>query len=515
MFANARTHKGSLYRRIAIAGFSVLVVIGGLFALLASHWPFTRSAVITTLQDRFSSTVEFRKFRGTYLTPGCIVEGITFHLNNDRSGPPLATAEKLTIQGGYIGLFTRPRRIGRVKVEGLRVLVPSRNERKDETQGTSHPTESTLIIGEIIADGAVVQFASDTNPTEPLQFDIRQLRLDAVADDRPMSFHAALLIPEPPGEVRADGQFGPMEPVDFGHIALSGSYGFQHANLGIFPGIAGTLSSDGKFNGVLEHVDVEGAIDVPDFQVTRSGHLVHMNVQYRAAVNGTDGDVALQLVDARFEKTSVVSQGEVAGKPGVKGKTVSIDITETSGRIEDWLQLFAKSNRPALTGPMTFVAKAVVPPEQRQFIDEVTLQGDFGIETMRFTRSATQEDVNSLSEHAQGEKEVEDPENVVANLKGHVVLKDGIATFSTLSFSVPGALAQMHGTYGLLNEQIDLHGTLQVDTKLSKGSTGIKSFLLKVVEPFLKKKDAGEVVPIKLTGSYRHPSYGIDYLRVH
>jgi hypothetical protein len=306
-----------------------------------------------------------------------------------------------------------------------------------------------------------------------------------------------------------------MEPVDFDHIALSGSYEFQHANLGIFPGIAGTLSSDGKFNGVLEHVDVAGTIDVPDFQVTRSGHVVHVNAQFHAAVNGTDGDVALQSVNARFEKTSVVSQGEVAGKPGVKGKTVSIDITETSGRIEDWLHLFAKSNRPALTGPMTFAAKVVVPPEQRRFIDEVTLQGDFGIDTMRFTRSATQGDVNSLSEHAEGEKEVDDPESVVANLKGHVALKDGIATFSTLSFSVPGALAQMHGTYGILNEQIDLHGTLQVDSRLSKGSTGIKSFLLKVVEPFLKKKDAGEVVPIKLTGSYRHPSYGIDYLRVH
>jgi len=66
-----------------------------------------------------------------------------------------------------------------------------------------------------------------------------------------------------------------------------------------------------------------------------------------------------------------------------------------------------------------------------------------------------------------------------------------------------------------MNEQVNLHGTLQVDTRLSKESTGIKSLLLKVVEPFLKKKGAGEVVPVKLTGSYTHPSYGIDYLQVH
>jgi hypothetical protein len=503
------------YRWITIIGLSVLVVIGSLFVLLASRWPFTQDAVITALQERFSSTVEFKTFRGTYLTPGCVAEGITFRRNNDRNAPPLATVKQLTIQGSYIGLFTSPKRIGRVKVEGLRVLVPSRSERtnagNDEMRRTSHTTESTLIIGEIIADGAVVQFASDENPTEPLQFDIHQLTLDSVADDRPMSFHATLLNPEPPGEVRADGQFGPLKPSDFNHIALSGSYEFQHANLGIFPGIAGTLSSDGTFNGVLEHIDVEGATDVPDFQVKTSGHPVHLHTRFHAVVNGADGHVALQPAYAQFEKTSVLSQGEVAAKPSGIGKTVSIDITETRGRIEDWLRLFAKSNRPALTGSMNFRARVAVPFEQRRFLDEITLQGDFGIDTMRFTRSDTQENVNYLSERAQGEKEDGDPESVISNLKGHVELKNGIATFSTLSFSVPGALAQLHGTYGLRNEQINLHGTLQLDARLSKGSQGIRSFLIKVVEPFFKKKGSGEVVPIKLTGSYTHPSYGIDY----
>ncbi len=500
------------YRWIKIAGSSVLVIVGTVFVLLASRWPFTQHAVITALQERFSSTVTLKTFRGMYLTPGCVAEEITFRRDNDRNAQPLATVEKLTIQGGYIGLFTSPKRIGRVTVKGLRILVPSVSGRKDETQRTSHTTESTLIIGEIIADGAVVQFASDTNPKEPLQFDIRQLRLGSVADDRPMSFHVTLLNPEPPGEVRADGQFGPLESSDFNHLALSGSYGFQHANLGTFPGIAGTLSSDGTFHGVLEHIDVEGATDVPDFQVKTSGHPVHLHTQFHAVVNGTDGNVALQPVYAQFEKTSVASQGEVAGKRNGTGKTVSIDITETKGRIEDWLRLFAKSNRPALTGSMNFRATVGFPFEQGRFLDQITLQGDFGIDTMRFTSSETQANVNSLSERAQGEKEDSDPENVISNLKGHVELKNGIATFSTLSFSVPGALAQMHGTYGLMNEQINLHGTLRLDSRLSKGSKGIRSFLLKAVEPFLKKKDAGEVVPIKLTGSYTHPSYGIDYL---
>jgi hypothetical protein len=62
---------------------------------------------------------------------------------------------------------------------------------------------------------------------------------------------------------------------------------------------------------------------------------------------------------------------------------------------------------------------------------------------------------------------------------------------------------------GLLTDQINLHGTLQVDNKLSKGSTGVKSVLLKSLEPLLKK-NVGEIVPIKIGGAFSHSSYGLD-----
>jgi hypothetical protein len=117
----------------------------------------------------------------------------------------------------------------------------------------------------------------------------------------------------------------------------------------------------------------------------------------------------------------------------------------------------------------------------------------------------TQGSVDTLSQVAQGEKENGDPPSIVENLKEHVVLKDAIATFSDFPFSVPRAPANVHGTYGMLTEEVNLHGTVQVDNKLSKGSTGMKSFLLKFVEPFLKKKNAGEIVPIKVGGSLHHP----------
>ena len=130
-----------------------------------------------------------------------------------------------------------------------------------------------------------------------------------------------------------------------------------------------------------------------------------------------------------------------------------------------------------------------------------------------FTQPDTQQKVDSLSQVAMGEKQKDEPPSVVENMKGHVVMQNATADFTDLYFSVPGALAHMQGTYGILTEKIDLHGNLRVDHKLSKGETGMKSVLMKFAEPFLKKKKQGEVVPIKMGGTYGNPTYGLDVAR--
>ena len=193
-----------------------------------------------------------------------------------------------------------------------------------------------------------------------------------------------------------------------------------------------------------------------------------------------------------------------------------LDGTQQQGTIQDWLRLLAKAEHPAMEGPMTFRAQAQVPPGERQFIERVNLQGDFVIGSADFTKPSTQKQVDNLSQVAMGGKPMPDeapPVGVEANMKGHVEMKNAIATFTDLYFGVPGALAHVHGTYGILTEKIDLHGDLRVDSKLSKGATGIKAVLLKVAEPFFKKKRHGEIVPIKMGGTFSHPSYGLDVVK--
>jgi hypothetical protein len=105
---------------------------------------------------------------------------------------------------------------------------------------------------------------------------------------------------------------------------------------------------------------------------------------------------------------------------------------------------------------------------------------------------------------------MDDGETVLTDLKGRVLLEQGIAKFSDLSFGIPGASARMDGTYNLLNHKIDLHGRMQVDTKISKTSTGVKALLLKAMDPFFRKKKKGEIVPVHIEGTYEHPQFGLD-----
>jgi hypothetical protein len=68
----------------------------------------------------------------------------------------------------------------------------------------------------------------------------------------------------------------------------------------------------------------------------------------------------------------------------------------------------------------------------------------------------------------------------------------------------------VHGTYSLITHRIDLHGQLRVDTKISNTTSGTKAMLLKMMDPFFKKKRKGEVLPVRISGTYEHPSFGLD-----
>jgi hypothetical protein len=93
---------------------------------------------------------------------------------------------------------------------------------------------------------------------------------------------------------------------------VAGEYTFENADLGVFQGLAGTLSAQDKFEGVLQHIDSQGSISILNFMVRRSQHAVHLRSEFQAPVNGTNGDVQLDRVTTTFLKTTVLARGEIA-----------------------------------------------------------------------------------------------------------------------------------------------------------------------------------------------------------
>jgi hypothetical protein len=499
---------------VSAAVLAVALASGAI--LLTLHWPFTQAAVTKALEDRFARDVKIAKFRVTYFPPGCVAEGIEFLHRQRKDLPPLITVQTLTIRAGYTGLLHN--QLNDVQVAGLHVLVPPRNP--DASRQTFPFTNSTsgknLTIGEITTDGAVLEFMSEqpADQSSETRFTMRidHLRLDHVGASDPIRFRIQFNNTEPPGEIRSDGRFGPWNSADPGNTALSGSYTYQHVTLAVFDGIAGTLSSEGKFGGTLGRIDAQGTMDVPDFKVSGSAHQVHLASNFQAVIDGTNGDTYLTRVESHFGTTTVISQGDVKGHPGQHGKTAMLSMSASQGRIEDLLRLFSGSAQPAETGDVRFETKVELPPGPQAFLRRLRLDGKLGIASGHFTSTKVQVPVNRLAESSRGEnknQEEADSSTVLSNLQGHFSANGGIAKLSEVSFTEPGTLAQIDGTFNLVDKSLNLRGVLTTDGKLADTTSGFKAVVVKALGPFITKKSV-TVVPFSITGTSSKPSFALN-----
>ena len=487
--------------RLVVLGIAAVVFLCLAALFCEQIWPFAERPVIQNLAEASDSAVTVRGFQRTYFPfPGCVLEGITFrHGSQNRT---FITIEKLTIRGSYPGILIR--RIPRITAEGAHVFIPPFGSNE-----SFRSAPSKIVVDTIVANGTVVEFESSDPRRKGLRFDVHEGLLHDVRWNSPIGYNLKLRNAEPPGELEVSGKFGAWVTQNPGETPFSGEYTFDHADLSVYGGIAGILASRGKFGGVLRRIEITGDTDTPDFEVTSAGHKVKLLTRFDAYVDATRGDTFLSRVEAHFGRTSVTASGSIAGAQGRRGKIAQLDLSAGPGRIEDILGLFVQEQRPPMSGTLAVKTKAEIPTGPEPFLQRVKLQGMFGVRKGSFSKAGTQRDVDELSAGARGDKK-DDPETVLTDLEGEVALERGIAQFSDLSFTIPGAHARMNGTYNILNYKIDLHGRMRVDTQISKTETGAKALLLKMLDPVFKHKTRGEVVPVHIGGTYEHPQFGLD-----
>lgn len=498
---------------LTLAGAAAVVAIYSV--VLALNWPFEKQAIIDVLQERSARQVVIDRFYKTYFPPGCVAEGIKFLHRRRKEKEPLITIQRLVMTTNYTRMFTLQRRLTLVRVFNMHVTVPP------SVPGQPNPvmpltysgkSGSSIIVDKTIADGAVLDFLSKEPDKKPFQLVIDKLRLDGIGNNEPMFYRTIISNQMPPGKIRSTGVFGTWNPKDPGSTPVHGTYRFDNANLLSFGGVSGTLFSTGKFGGTLRQVNVEGTTDVPNFKVRDTSHTRRLTTEFKAVVDATKGDTFLNDVTAHFDRTTVKVKGSVAGQQGKSGKITSLDMFTQNGRIEDLLDLFISAKVPPMTGSMSFQGHVDILPGPQTFIERVKLNGEFGVGAGKFTDKATEADVSRLSESAEKKHkpQTENPETVLSDLKGHAAATNGVATLSHLTFTVPGAKASLDGTYNLLNYKVDLHGILVTTGQPGDATTGFKSFVVKAITPFFKKKNQVKIVPFKLAGSYGNPTLSLD-----
>jgi len=175
----------------------------------------------------------------------------------------------------------------------------------------------------------------------------------------------------------------------------------------------------------------------------------------------------------------------------------------------DLLRLAVKGSQP-MTGDISFQSKLNIPPGKEDIADRLKLDGRFTVRQAHFTKLDLAEKIKALSRAGQGKPGQTAQGSDIFNFSGQFDLKNGSLRLSNLTFRVPGADFHFNGTYALRTGAIDFHGTLSLQAKLSQTTTGIKSFLLKPLDPFFSKNHV-TVLPLKITGTRADPSFGPDF----
>ncbi len=464
---------------------------------------YARRSILQAVQNLVPGNVTLGKVTLS-LFPRVHISGEKIEVRRgDASLPPFLSVPRYSINGGLFGILEHPRHFQTLHLENIRIELPPKGERAH----VESPRQSCASkIDTIVAENSVIELLPKDPSHEPHDFELYRIVLHAPQLHRAMEYSATLKIPMPPSDIEASGRLGPIDRDEVGTTPVSGKYNIRGADLSRVKGILGALSSEGKFDGELDRIEVEGAIDSPDFATKRAGHRFHVTSNFKAQVDGMNGDTKLEAVHANFLHSSLTASGLIAGTPGIPGKKITLDINAEDVRVADLLKLVLRRPDSPVTGMATLRGRFELPQGKGRILERMLCKGSLVVGAGKVTRPGAQAKINELSARAEAQPKEGGNENVLSSLRGPFVMSGGVARFSTLSFSVPGASAEMHGSWIARSDAMDFQGILRMDAKVSQTQTGIKSIFLKAVDPFFKNKrtNSGSALPVKVGGTLEH-----------
>ncbi len=515
---------------VAAATLFVALVVAGWYVSRRFE-PYIREQAIQYLQQRFDSDVKLaalhvrvpkfaplRMIRGN--EPVLVTvegEGVELRHQGRTDLPPMFVLRKFSTTVDLRRLFDEAKTISLVTLEGMEINLPPKGQRPSLGSGAS--TESapgeepakppSVIVESVLIHDAKLTMLPRDPAKKPLQFDLHEIRLTSAGNNVPMNYEAVLTNAKPPGEIHSTGIFGPWSAGDPDQTPLNGTYVFEHADLGVFNGIAGMLTSTGSFEGRLGSIAARGEASVPDFRLKRGGNAVPLKTTFEVLVDGTNGDTTLKPVKATLGSTRFTTSGAVFKDEGDTRKTIDLDVDMPRGNLRDLLQL-AMKGAPFMEGTVALKTKIGIPPLTGKVKEKLLLDGTFDVTRGKFLKSTIQDQIDKLSRRGQGQPTNQEIDEVVSRMSGEFHMEDEAITFRTLAFAIPGATVNIAGTYDLGLDNLEFHGALSLDAKVSQTQSGWKRWVLKPADPFFSKNGAGTYLKIKIEGPSKKPAFGLD-----
>ena len=515
-------------RRFLLVVFTLILISGAIVLSIATRMtPHVRQRAIAALNERFTSDVDLASLQiSVFPRPEILGSGLVLRHKGRTDVDPLIRIGSYSASAGLWGLMSSQLRLKTVELDHLEISIPpggvngglkdpaaERDAMVTPQEAKHGPGASRLVIDQVVSRTARLDIVSRDPGKLPRRFEIHNLVMRGLGDHDGATFDAVLTNPTPRGEIVTHGTFGPWQADTPSRTPVRGEYTFQSANLDTIKGIGGTLSSVGTYSGVLERIDVKGETDTPQFSIDLAAQPVPLTTRFHAIVDGTNGDTALERVEARLIETVIVARGAVVRTEEVKGRRISLDVAIDDGRIEDVLKLAVNAAKPVMTGRMQLRTKLLLPAGDRDVIDKLDLAGTFKLNEARFTNVNVQEKINALSRRGKGDETAGNGPSVVSRLSGNFTLRGGTLTFSDLSFGVPGAVVQIGGTYDLKQETLDFRGNLLLDATLAETTSGWKAVLGRIAQPLFRRKGGGSKLPIRISGPREKPEFGLDVRR--
>ena len=505
-----RRHRRRLLWALGAGIPLLLLLVGGIY-VVDRYWPYRYRNVRPLLEQVLASHITVSAYHRTYFPhPGFVAKALTLRRNTAPDLPPVGSTEDLIVQGSWLDLLLFRRQVRLVDIKGLHVVIPpvgSRAMAEDFPPGSSGDFAGPeTAVEKLVIHGAVLDLMRKNGSR--YTYPIRQLIMRNLRQGQAVSYFVDMQNAWPAGRIQASGTFGPLTPKSLGGTQVSGKFTFTDVQLNQIGELHGTLKSEGHFSGALGAIELSATALTGDLAV-QDGQPTAVNGWVQCSVNALTGNVALHHVEVKTGQSMVGATGAVSG-PANMPKATDLDLTATKARAEEVLSPFLHS-RPPVAGPVAFQGHAHLAPQPdgAKFLQRLSVDGSFVLPKERLTDEEKENTLTGFSERAQGLKPPKDDLDatqtdpafaVVSRLEGQVKVRDGVVSTDRLRFTMPGAAADLKGTYNLRNGTVHMLGELKMESDISHATTGFKSLLLKPLAPFFKKKNAGAVVPIAVTG---------------